>query len=502
MLNTRKQKLTAFIISLLLFLLTASLMQFINHSMESSYHVEILEEKPLLSSYHYKDYSNLLLYHGQPVAVDLETSTIYISEDLETEEEIREIWSGFRFTTGGHKLYTVLEEDITQALNAVSENRSFPLYIVNRARQYMQYQVVFTSLPVMTLEGSFYDKDPQSEREIYSGEMALWTPDMQDGLVFSKLHWHERGASTSLLPKTSLKLSLKKNNGQNRYLDLLDMGEDDDWILNAINRDDTKIREKLFMDLWNQAAEESSQPPMSTGKYIEVICNGTYEGVYLLQRRVDKKYLDLSPEDSLFKGKQTYIDGTKTFYYEQLFGSSQHDSLLQEILSGKNPSAIQPENLIDLNLFLQFSNAYDNLYPKNMYYLLRRQEDFLQLQMIPWDTDISFGMELSDIFYYDDSTWNAPPIERPETPFLRSTLPDLDSLTAQRWAELREDLLTQDNIFRIIDTCYETLHRSGALLRDQASWSQQYCGEDTADGLKDWISRRLTFLDQHYHYSA
>ena len=498
MLNTRKSKITAFIISLLLFLTAAFLMQQINRSMESSYHVEILREKPVLSSYRYKDYSNLLLYRGQPVALDKGTSTIYVSVDPEDEEEVRTIWADFRFTTGGHKVFTVLNQNFEDFKKSIEENRSFPLYIMNRSKQYMQYQVVFTSLPVLTLDGGFYDKDPQTNREIYSGEMALWTPSAQEPLQFSKLHWHERGASTSLLPKRSLKLSLKKTNGKNRYLNLLGLGEDDDWILNAINRDDTKIREKLFMDLWNQAAAKSGQPIMSSGKYVEVICNGTYEGLYLLQARIDNKYLGLSSADLLYKGKQTYIDGAKFFYYEQLWGSPQEQTFLSDILSGIKPQIIQPENLIDLNLFLQLGNAYDNLYPKNMYYLLRPHEGSWQLQMIPWDTDISFGMELSDIFYYDDSSWAAPPIERPETQFCRKALPQLDRMAAGRWAELRETTFSQKNIGEIADTCYKSLFCSGALLRDQANWSQQYCGEDTVQALKSWIANRLSFLDQYY----
>ena len=497
MLNTRRSKITAFILSLLLFLTAGFFMQMINHSMETSTHVEILEKKPILSSYQYKDFSDLLLYRGQPLAIDRETSTIYISADFQDEADLRALWSGFRIITGGYKLFTVLEDPLPDSEPA-GRNFKFPLYIMNRANRYMQYQVVFTTLPVMVLNGSYYDKDLQSGREIYSGDMALWTPDPRDELQFSKLHWHVRGASTSLLPKVSLKLSLKKTNGQNRHMNLLGLGEDDDWILNAINRDDTKVREKLFMDLWNQAADTSGQPHMSTGNYVEVIRNGTYEGLYLLQRRIDSKYLDLSPEDALYKGKQTYIDNQKSFYYEPLWGDPSMTPLLQDILSGKYPQAIQPENLIDLNLFLQLGNLYDNTFCKNMYYLLRPYEDFWQLQMIPWDTDISLGMQLNQVFYYDDTSWNAPPISRPETSFCREAVEDLDLRTALRWAELRKTVFAQENIFSVLERCYAAVSHSGALLRDQENWSEQYCGEDTIDSLKLWLSNRLTFLDHYY----
>lgn len=56
------------------------------------------------------------------------------------------------------------------------------------------------------------------------------------------------------------------------------------------------------MKLWNRLAEQSPWDyPMSSGAYCEVVLNGHYQGLYLLQRRVDRKYLGLSDGQILLK---------------------------------------------------------------------------------------------------------------------------------------------------------------------------------------------------------
>ena len=66
--------------------------------------------------------------------------------------------------------------------------------------------------------------------------------------------------------------------------------------------DDFKVKEQFAMKLWNRLAEQSPWDyPMSSGAYCEVVLNGHYQGLYLLQRRVDRKYLGLSDGQILLK---------------------------------------------------------------------------------------------------------------------------------------------------------------------------------------------------------
>ena len=169
----------------------------------------------------------------------------------------------------------------------------------------MRYDVVFTTLPVLAME------DPDStmlteKGPIVRGALSLWSPVDTETDTYSVKHslvrWKIRGQTTAELDKKCYKLTLEKNGGGKRNQNLLGLGKDDDWILNAMAMDDFKVKEQFAMKLWNRLAEQSPWDyPMSSGAYCEVVLNGHYQGLYLLQRRVDRKYLGLSDGQILLK---------------------------------------------------------------------------------------------------------------------------------------------------------------------------------------------------------
>ena len=140
---------------------------------------------------------------------------------------------------------------------------------------------------------------------------------------------------------------------------------------------------------------------------------------------------------------------------------------------------------------------------KNMFYLFEDAEDSPRLSLIPWDTDMTFGLIWSgESFYYDEDSWDQEIMERPETAQLREFLPDYSEKSASYWKELRETTLSSRSIQGALQNLTDQLEASGVLLRDRNLWSQRYKGEDSIFSLENWISRRLIFLDQHYGYTA
>ena len=232
----------------------------------------------------------------------------------------------------------------------------------------MAYNVVFTTLPVLRIDGEAFALD-ERDREINRGELCLWTPNDPDSGRYSvkesDVHWHVRGGSSAYQSKTPWKLSLKKKNDTNKNMSMVGLGSDDDWILNAMALDDTKLKEQLFMKLWNErAAQTDWNPQMSSGEYVEVVMNRTYMGVYLLQRRIDGKYLNLESEDVLLKGKSMWIAETITDAYEIVTSPlNEQDTydLMQDFFDGSDPSIVHQDNYLDVILFLQYASAGDNL---------------------------------------------------------------------------------------------------------------------------------------------
>ena len=71
---------------------------------------------------------------------------------------------------------------------------------------------------------------------------------------------------------------------------------DDEWLLNAMYSDSSKIRDKLSADIWSQiGAVQEEFPEAYFGTrmvYVEVFFNHEYWGLYALMEPVDSKQLD------------------------------------------------------------------------------------------------------------------------------------------------------------------------------------------------------------------
>ena len=505
MLDSRNLRRFVFFLSLVL--LVTAMILFRLDKKQRCLEVEILsgQEDAWFQEYVYKDYSNYLLYNGQKAPIDTQTSTIYIAQDIEPGTKASDLLGSLKIVSSRHRLIFAPDKAFRNLAEAVTGNHEFRLYVIDHSGEYMEYNVVFTTLPVLRIGGEFFDYD-QKGREINRGDLCLWTPDDPDSGRYSvkesDVHWHIRGGSTSYQAKIPWKLSLKKKTDANKNMSLVGLGSDDDWILNPMVLDDTKLKEHLFMQLWNQlAAETDWNLRMSSGHYVEVVMNQSYQGVYLLQRRIDEKYLNLGSEDILLKGQSVWEAATAADAYEIISSPlNEQDTyhLIQGFFDGSDPSILQQENYLDVNLFLQYASAYDNLGYKNMFFALQKKDDGYHLSMIPWDTDLSWGVVWSEGFVYDyqDSFYNAP--LRVEFETMQKHFPNLVPQLAQRWKELREGVLSEDTILTTFQTSVSQLTRCGVLERDLQRWGQFYHGEDTTANLAQFLEEKLLLLDDYY----
>ena len=505
MLDSRKLRKLAFFLSLLL--LVTAMALFMLDKKQRCLEVEILsgQEDAWLQEYVYKDYSNYLLYNGQRAPVDVQTSTIYIAQDIGPDTKAEDLLGSLKISSSRHRLAFAPDEAFRNLAQAVSDNHCFRLYVTDHSGEYMEYNVVFTTLPVLRIDGEFFEYD-QKDREVNKGNLCLWTPKDPDSGHYSvkesNVHWHIRGGSTSYQPKTPWKLALKKKSGTNKNMSMVGLGSDDDWILNPMVLDDTKLKEHLFMQLWNQlAAETDWNPRMSSGQYVEVVMNQNYQGVYLLQRRIDKKYLNLGSEDILLKGQSVWEAATAADAYEIVSSPlNEQDTFaqIQGFFDGSDPSILRQENYLDVVLFLQYASAVDNLGYKNMFFNLRKENDGYRLYMIPWDTDVSWGVVWNEGFAYDYLDSLECAVYRDDFETIANYDPDLFSRLIQRWKTLRAGVLSEENVSATFQAAFNQLTRCGVLERDLQQWGQFYHGEDTAARLEQFLEEKLLWLDNHY----
>lgn len=91
-----------------------------------------------------------------------------------------------------------------------------------------------------------------------------------------------RGSSSQDLPKKPYGLStLQADNVSNNNVSLLGMPSENDWILNALAFDSSYIRDYISYNLSSQLGNYASRTV-----YCEVVVNGEYKGLYMLQEKL------------------------------------------------------------------------------------------------------------------------------------------------------------------------------------------------------------------------
>jgi len=457
---------------------------------------------------------HLLMQNDQSASIDYDTHTVYVSINASELSRPQYFSSHLSFKLPEYRLYFAPDPNFFDIENAVKENHPFKLLLV-RGNQFAALSVVFTTLPVLELTTEHYG---ESDGRNY-GTFTLKDPyALESGysIAASQAEWHLRGGSTKMEEKPSYKISLKKQDYiENHHLDLAGLGEDDDWILNPLVMDDLKLREKVIGSLWNSLQEkEGSTLKMSEGEYVEVIMDGCYYGLCMLQRRIDNKYLGENhandvilkadaPEhpvsaDAVFQIKFNPIEVSNEFIFDSItpyFYALSNTEPLDEI------PPLNIVNWIDVNIFLSAFHLRDNSVYKNMVYLLHKQENGFVLELIPWDVDMAVGLAWTSPvgFVYDpDRMMNSDLRLRTEASAFFALDPTLKGRLAARWQQLRSTTLSFNSIRNTIYVCHDTLSQSGALLREQEKWGLRYEGEDTLDHLLSNLEGHLERTDELY----
>ena len=452
------------------------------------------------------DFDIRILFNDVPVPLDENTKTIYISQLIDKDIHYTDLKGTLSADNSNYRLLFVEDEKLNSLQQSIKENYSYTLLAVNPEGSCNKYNVIFTTLPVFNINGSYSGQhNPWIEK--FEGQIYFFDPDSVEyndyRTVSANGSWHKRGNTVVAQPKSSWKITLHNSEGDNQNESFCGLGEDDDWILNAMSLEDLKIREKIIMDLWKQNKVFSDgKAVMSYGEYAEVVLNGEYKGLYLLQRRVDGKYLGLE-DDILIKGNTYYPTEITAEYFEikySPYSEQETRAFLETNFVNDITSNLNIDNFIDTNLFLNMACAPDNYSEKNIFRLFSNTDGNYDIKYILWDTDMAFGLMWQDgvgfVYNFDEMVYKN--ICRKETSVMFEKYPDLENLHAKRWVELRQNLFSDENIAKTIGNNYNTITESGSLQRDFEKWGLYYDGKDTMDKLYTFIDMRMKYLDQYY----
>jgi len=345
-------------------------------------------------------------------------------------------------------------------------------------------------------------------------------------LVSSRIGVEYRGATSQSYPKKSMEIEfwLDDNGDETQEFSLLNLHKGDSYNLQAMYNEKLRINSKTSNELWQKIYpnvhyknDENDAKSGILMKYADLFLNGEYRGVYALGEKVNRKILKLKKNDGnqikgeLYKGDQwggatTFTglipfdnnsdlwDGYEYKHPKDVIRWENLYNLIDFVLNENDEtfnatysSKFDVDNMVDYFIFLNLVRATDNT-GKNIY-LAKYKKDGPYFY-VPWDLDGTFGSiwDGTEDDVVDDLLFNGLYTRLWQEPGFRSKL-------AKRWAHLRTDIVTKENLVQMLNNNMEKLKKSGVYEREAIVWDAYEFSPETLNYQKDWLGRRIDFLD-------
>lgn len=482
-----------------------------------------------------------LFWERGNAAVDSSSDTVYLPCGLQKELTWREVLDGLEPADRTGIIWFKKDDAMKDLPTAIEKGHPFSALLVT-GEENLEFNVILTGLPALCIDKT--DPDEIVRKENHTGTISLIPrlgEDNEAGMQEMHCNFHVRGNVASFYKKKPYKVSLLDANGHKQKKGLLDLRSDDDWILNPMYSDQTRVREATAYALWDQVTALSDSPvPSSRIRYIELFLDDSYEGIYGLMEPVDKKQLSLSKGDILYKidkwdyeypymdlyeemeeKKETSIltdlgvncveiryplnwDSTATWKPMQVFHEFCFVNGDSTTLSAAGLHT-DPENTVDLSLFCALTHAMDNNWKNTFLICRRRSAREYDLSRTLWDLNYVFG----DVFIFDPQnrysyfdTFTAEVYEPEEDStfdfeaFLAED-PAVWSRLCGKWKAWREGGISADMICSTAESNMRVLKESGAIDREMERWPQPGTPEEALEKMENWIRRRFDFLDKY-----
>lgn len=462
------------------------------------------------------DIRGALRFNGCDVPYVMESNTYYISQDMNTD-----MWEGY-FSSGKYaEIFFCLDEMWNHKLQAIESNHRFSL-LVKIGDNYRIANIVISGIPVLALTETSDMYAPSDFVVLAADEEMSYS-----GYCNS----HLRGQTSTTYPKCGYKVNLCDETGEKEKASLLGLRKDNDWILNPMYTDSSKVREKLAYQVWENMQEYNQTKDKSSNiTYVEFIFDNMYWGIYGLMEPVDNKQLLMNETDIFYRKTdlvvpeqddfytedgQEYIPGfrikypklddvkaedwlplqpyVKTFYFD-IYDANIETEDDWETLS----SLVDIENVADYEIFLNVISGPDNIF-KNIDYIMRHEDDGYKMHMVPWDMDNSFGNigAGAGMEQYGGGT-SGIMTSREFVTLYRADRVYMESLLRDRWNEYRKSFLATEYLQMQVREDMDTLVKSGAMLRDSAKWPDANNFTDTSR-LEAYIKDHMESLDMIFN---
>ena len=400
----------------------------------------------------------------------------------------------------------------------------------------------------------------KSEKKIVDDPktVAVLKVEQNDSLLLeTKIGIEIRGAISQYEDKKSYGFEIRDTNDSLSNKSIVGLPKNDDWILYGPMSDKSLIRNVLTYALSNQMGKYASR-----GKFVEVEINGNYKGLYVLMEKLkqDKGRIaikkldkdDNSPE-KISGGYILKIDKTAgksnnfSDYNDQNSFISKYDSkgnlsdkskihYLYEYPKAKNITPQQKsyisQYIHDFEKTIASNSSQDYLKYMDMdsfvdYFILTefiqnndgyRISNFLQkdrdgkLAMgAIWDCDLAYGPENTFCGGMEKDNWvfrynQFCGSDQWLVPFWWEKLlqdPTFKNKVNVRWKSLRKSVLSEENVFKTIDSLTIYLQENNLIDRNYERWSERKKESNFKERhlkhiqhIKAWVKQHSSWIDR------
>lgn len=470
-------------------------------------------------------------------AYDSATNVWYFPEDINSQGKEIYLKIGI-FNSKNTSLSFFTDKEANRGTYKVDlENRI--RILVYDDNSYYETFLQFSGLPIINIQ--------TNEQEIGDEEIVVdskiidpyYSSRDSEQYIESKANIKLRGGTTKYLGKSPYKYELIKEDGSTKNKKLLGMRNDDDWVLDALYVDPSNIRNALSCELWNQINSYNTTSDYSYDlnyEFVEVFINNVYKGIYVLKEPVDAKTIEInkSEEAVLLKGNDAIFnynsDGARIENRDNIienysnifevkypknkknskefFKNSEDYSKIEKIIKyfdvDFEPDLEYLEDtfnlncLIDYNILVNACQAVDNLSTKNVYYYIKNSNG--KIGLMPWDLDMSWGLDYitdepnpvtGSSYVYNYNNYN-----KYCTMYFKENAEEYNKIVSDRYKELRESVLSYENIESICNNYRSLLIDSGAYERDNGLY-YNYDLNKEIDDMLNWYKNRIEYLDNY-----
>lgn len=390
--------------------------------------------------------------------------------------------------------------------------------IIYNDKYYYETKIVLTNLPLVNVrtDTEITDNDTNAIFEYIN-------PDNLDQILTYNSKIKIRGATTKRYNKKSYKVEFyDKDFDKEKNINISNFYYGSTYILDAMFRDNSKVRNVFSNDLWNDIAKDFSNVDIYS-EYVELFINGEYIGLYAFTEPVNRKNLNLNKSsatdtsviikansekipdvDDEFKNvlEDIYLDYEMKYPNDEELFSISWEKILNKLSdyydekiekTEENLSSILDiNNYVDVLIYNSFIDNTDNDMKKNNYFYLKNLSSKLYIQ--PWDMEFTFGLSFNEDapydFQKDMSKYNIIDLRIEKT-----DIKNLKKLIINRYWNLRRNVLSEENLVRLLDKYNNDLNK-GAAKRDTNKWLE-YDVEKEIEDIKTWTKKRIKFYDNY-----